>query len=48
VVILQASTKHVEGIYDTLIEIFARSDAENKSTHIIADELAEEIIANGL
>lgn len=44
----EASTKHVEGIYDTLIEIFARSDAENKSTHIIADELAEEIIANGL
>ncbi len=42
------ATKHVEGIYDTLSEIFARSDAEAKSTHIIADELAQEIIANGL
>lgn len=43
-----ASTKHVEGIYDTLIEIFKRADEENKSTHHIADELAREIIANGL
>lgn len=42
------STKHVEGIYDTLAEIFKRSDEEQKSTHIIADELAQEIIENGL
>ncbi|WP_419147854.1 Leu/Phe/Val dehydrogenase [Pseudoalteromonas 'SMAR'] len=43
-----AATKHVEGIYDTLTEIFKRSEAEQKSTHIIADELAQEIIKNGL
>ncbi|MFC0117073.1 Leu/Phe/Val dehydrogenase [Pseudoalteromonas xiamenensis] len=42
------SIKHVEGIYDTLLEIFKRADEENKSTHHIADELAREIIANGL
>ena len=41
------SIKHVEGIYDTLTEIFKRSELEQKSTHVIADELAEEIIANG-
>ncbi|ATC94316.1 Leu/Phe/Val dehydrogenase [Pseudoalteromonas tunicata] len=44
----QASTKHVEGIFGTLSEIFARSVTEQKSTHLIADELAQEIIANGL
>lgn len=43
-----ASNKHVEGIYNTLTEIFARSEKEQKSTHIIADELAQEIITNGL
>ena len=42
------ATKHVEGIFDTLAEIFARSESEQKSTHIIADELAQEIISNGL
>lgn len=41
-----ASTKHVEGIYDTLMEIFKRSDAEQISTHVIADKLAQEIIDN--
>ncbi|WP_105189940.1 MULTISPECIES: Leu/Phe/Val dehydrogenase [unclassified Pseudoalteromonas] len=44
----EAATKHVEGIYDTLIEIFQRSDEEQVSTHVVADELAEEIIAKGL
>ncbi|TMN35337.1 Glu/Leu/Phe/Val dehydrogenase [Pseudoalteromonas sp. S2755] len=43
-----AATKHVEGIYDTLTEIFKRSDDEKVSTHIIADKLAQEIIENGL
>jgi leucine dehydrogenase len=38
------SKKHVEGIFDTLTEIFERSEKEKKSTHIIADELAQEII----
>ncbi|WP_462158581.1 Leu/Phe/Val dehydrogenase [Pseudoalteromonas sp. GB56] len=44
----EEATKHVEGIYDTLIEIFQRSDAEQVGTHVVANELAEEIIANGL
>jgi len=43
-----ASNKHVEVIFDTLTEIFARSEKEQKSTHLIADELAQEIIKNGL
>ena len=43
-----ASNKHVEGIFDTLTEIFTRSEKEQKSTHLIADELAQEIIQNGL
>ena len=43
-----ASNKHVEGIFNTLTEIFARSEKEQKSTHLIADELAQEIIKNGL
>ncbi|TMO92259.1 amino acid dehydrogenase, partial [Pseudoalteromonas sp. S3178] len=42
-----AATKHVEGIYDTLTEIFKRSEDEKVSTHIIADKLAQEIIENG-
>ena len=45
---VHAATRHVEGIYDTLIEIFNRSEQENVPTHKIADQLAEEIIANGL
>lgn len=32
----------VEGIYDTLLEIFARADKENKPTSIVADIMAEE------
>ncbi|MDV7338547.1 Glu/Leu/Phe/Val dehydrogenase [Terasakiella sp. A23] len=32
----------VEKIYDTLLEIFARADAENKPTSIVADIMAEE------
>lgn len=34
--------KHVEGIYDTLMEIFKRSKAERLPTNIVADGLAEE------
>jgi|TARA_R110001606_G_scaffold11368_8_gene49462 leucine dehydrogenase len=44
----EASNKHVEGIFKTLTEIFSRSEKEQKSTHLIADELAQEIIKNGL
>lgn len=32
----------VEGIYDTLLEIFARAEKENKPTSIVADIMAEE------
>lgn len=42
------SKKHVEKIYDTLSEIFTRSEKEQKSTHVIADQLAEEILAKGV
>lgn len=41
------ATKKVHEIYDTLLEIFERADAEDKPTHEIADILAQEIIANG-
>lgn len=41
------ATAKVGEIYDTLTEIFERADIENKPTHVVADELAQEIIANG-
>lgn len=34
--------KHIEGIEDTLEEIFSRAAAESRSPHQVADELAEE------
>ena len=34
--------KHVEGIYDTLMEIFERAKLENRPTGVVADEIAEE------
>jgi leucine dehydrogenase len=34
--------KHVEGIYDTLMEIFVRSEDEQLPTHRVADRIAEE------
>lgn len=36
----------VDNIYDTLIHIFERADAEKRPTNVVADEMAEEIIAN--
>jgi leucine dehydrogenase len=41
------STAKVEEIYNTLIDIFAKAEAENKPTGIVADEMAREIIARG-
>lgn len=38
------ATAKVEEIYNTLITIFERADKAGKSTHIIADEMAREII----
>ena len=43
-----AESRHGEVIREKGIEIFARSEKEQKSTHLIADELAQEIIKNGL
>lgn len=40
------ATKIVEKIYDTLMTVFVKADAENKPTGIVADEMAREIIAN--
>ncbi|WP_417318436.1 Glu/Leu/Phe/Val dehydrogenase dimerization domain-containing protein [Emcibacter sp.] len=37
----------VANIYNTLMTIYRRSDEENRPTNVIADELAEEIIAAG-
>lgn len=37
-----AMRRHIEGIAATLEEIFGRARAENRSTHQVADELAEE------
>jgi leucine dehydrogenase len=37
-----AAVAHMEGIYDTLIEIFERSAAEGLPTNLIADFVAEE------
>lgn len=41
------ANKKVEEIYDTLLEIFERSEKEDKPTHEIADVLAQEIIKKG-
>ncbi len=38
------STKKVEEIYHTLIDIYAKADKQNKPTGIIADEMARDII----
>ena len=37
-----AAKAHVAGIYETLLEIFARAERESCSTHEIADRMAEE------
>jgi len=43
----EKSTKKVEEIYDTLLDVFAKADEQHKPTGIIADEMAREIIAKG-
>ena len=37
---------HVESIHDTLLEIFARADAEHAPTNMVADRVAEERFLN--
>jgi len=44
---LEKSTKKVEEIYHTLLDVFTRADAQNKPTGFIADEMARQIIKNG-
>ncbi|WP_115718495.1 Glu/Leu/Phe/Val dehydrogenase dimerization domain-containing protein [Gallaecimonas mangrovi] len=41
------ATAKVEEIYNTLMDIFARGDDQQKPTGMIADEMAREIIARG-
>ncbi len=41
------STKKVEEIYNTLLDIYAKADEQKRPTGIIADEMAREIIKNG-
>lgn len=38
--------KDVERIYETLMEVFNKAKAENRPTGVVADEIAEERIAN--
>ena len=41
------STKKVEEIYDTLMNVYENSVIQNKPTGLIADEMARDIIKNG-
>lgn len=43
----QESTDKVMGIYDTLLNIFQRADADNQPTSQVADLMAQEIIRRG-
>lgn len=43
----EKATRKVEGIYDTLLDVFTKADEQNKPTGIVADEMAREIIRNG-
>lgn len=44
---VEKSTKKVEEIYDTLLDVFTKADEQNRPTGIIADEMARKIIKNG-
>ena len=43
----EKSTKKVEEIYDTLIDVFTKAYEQNKPTGMVADKMAHEIIKNG-
>ena len=43
----QESTAKVMAIYDTLVNIFERADADNQPTSVVADLMAQEIIRRG-
>ncbi len=38
----EACDRRIDGIYDTLLEIFGRADAEGVPAHLVADRIAEE------
>ncbi|MDV6315088.1 Glu/Leu/Phe/Val dehydrogenase dimerization domain-containing protein [Idiomarina sp. HP20-50] len=44
---LDETDKRVRGIYDTLDQLFARAQDENRPTGEVADQMAREIIAKG-
>ncbi|MCL1079907.1 amino acid dehydrogenase [Parashewanella spongiae] len=39
------ATAKVEKIYDTLLEIFKQAEIQNKTTNVVADEMAQKIIS---
>jgi leucine dehydrogenase len=41
------STKQVLAIYDTLLTIFSRAEQNGQPTNLVADQMAQEIIARG-
>ena len=41
------STKQVLEIYQTLLTIFARAEQTGQPTNLVADQMAQEIIARG-
>ncbi|MDG1707786.1 MAG: Glu/Leu/Phe/Val dehydrogenase dimerization domain-containing protein [Emcibacteraceae bacterium] len=43
---LKNINEKVDNIYGTLIHIFERADKEKRPTNVVADEMAEEILAN--
>jgi len=43
---LKSINAKVDNIYDTLMHIFERADHEKRPTNVVADEMAEEVIAN--
>lgn len=43
----EKSIEKIEGIYHTLLDIYAKAEAQNKPTGVIADEMARDIISKG-
>jgi len=43
----QSSTKKVEEIYNTLLDVFTKAEEQNRPTGLIADEMARAIIQDG-
>lgn len=41
-----ALNQHIESVHDTLMEIFSRADREQRSTQVVADQVAKERFSN--